>query len=157
MEIVENTLPVDLETFLERPLFCFLGTVADSGAPRVTPLWYLWEDGAIRIIANTDKTYPARIERDPRADVAIVDFDRDTGLVQHVGMRGRARIEPLDLDRVERLLSRYLGDDPERWDENRFGDPYEWGENMVLLRIDPETVVARDQSYESPFERSRRD
>lgn len=151
MEVVENTLPVELEEFLARPLFCFLGTVAEDGAPRVTPLWFHWEDGAIWIIANTEKTYPARIERDPRCDLAIVDFDRESGLVQHVGMRGRASIEPLDVDRVERLLSRYLGEDPKRWDDERFGDPHKWGENMVLLRIDPETVVARDQSYESPF------
>jgi hypothetical protein len=35
----------------------------------------------------------------------------------------------------------------DEWDEPFFGDPYEWGEEMVMIRFDPGTVVARDQSY----------
>jgi predicted pyridoxine 5'-phosphate oxidase superfamily flavin-nucleotide-binding protein len=53
MEIIENTLPVELAEFLERPLFCFLGTISAEGEPRVSPLWYLWEDERIWIIADT--------------------------------------------------------------------------------------------------------
>ena len=39
MEVIENTLDADVETFLQRPLFCFLATT-DEGAPRVSPLWF---------------------------------------------------------------------------------------------------------------------
>ena len=56
-------------------------------------------------------------------------------------------MEPHDPERAERLLTGYLGSDREKWDEVRFGDPHEWGEEMVLLRFVPGTVVARDQSY----------
>lgn len=146
MEVIENTLDADVETFLQRPLFCFLATT-DEGAPRVSPLWFRWEDGAVWIIGDTRKTYPRRIERQPETALAIVDFDRSTGRVQHVGMRGRASVEPHDPERAERLLTGYLGSDREGWDEARFGDPHEWGEEMVLLRFVPGTVVARDQSY----------
>ena len=146
MQIIENTLDVAIEAVLSRPLFCFLSTV-DSGRPRVSPLWFLWEDGAIWIIANTEKTYPGRIERNPVTALAIVDFDRTTGTVQHVGMRGEATVEPHDPPRAERLLRRYLGPDKDAWDTNRFSDPSEWGEEMVMIRFDPDTVVARDQSY----------
>ena len=34
----------------------------------------------------------------------IIDFDIATGLVQHVGFRGRARIEPHDSDRMKRVF-----------------------------------------------------
>lgn len=146
MEIVENTLNVDLETFLNRPLFCFLATTDDS-SPRVSPLWFLWEDDAIWIIGDTQKTYPTRIEQNPETALAIVDFDRTTGKVQHVGMRGQATVEPHDPARAERLLSQYLGSDKDEWDKPFFGDPYEWGDEMVMIRFHPETVVARDQSY----------
>lgn len=146
MEVVEDTLDVDLETFLDRPLFCFLATV-DGGEPRVSPLWFLWEDGAVWIVADERKTYTSRVERTPETALAIVDFDRTTGTVQHVGMRGRATVEPHDPARAQRLLSRYLGPDMDEWDESRFPDPRTWGEEMVMIRFVPETVVARDQSY----------
>jgi nitroimidazol reductase NimA-like FMN-containing flavoprotein (pyridoxamine 5'-phosphate oxidase superfamily) len=146
MEIIENTLDMGLDTFLSRPLFCFLATT-DNGAPRISPLWFLWEDDAIWIIANAAKTYPSRVEQNSETALAIVDFDRTTGAVHHVGMRGQATVEPHDPARAERLLSRYLGHDKDEWDKPFFGDPYEWGDEMVMIRFDPETVVARDQSY----------
>lgn len=145
MEIVEDTLNVDLEAILNRPLFCFLATT-DDGAPRISPLWFLWEDDVIWIIGDTQKTYPSRIEQNPETALAIVDFDRTIGKVRHIGMRGQATVEPHDPARAERLLSQYLGPDKDEWD-TFFGDPYQWGDEMVMIRFDPDTVVARDQSY----------
>lgn len=146
MELVEDTLDAGVEAVLSRPLFCFLATT-DDGSPRVSPLWFLWEDDAIWIIGDRRKTYPSRIERNPETALAIVEFDRTTGTVHHVGMRGRATVDPLDPARAERLLGTYLGPEREEWDEPFFGDPYEWDDRMVMIRFDPETVVARDQSY----------
>lgn len=144
MEVVENTLDPDLDEFLDRPLFCFLAQTSEEG-PRVSPLWYLWEDGALWMVAMLrNRSYPDRIRRDPRAAVAVVDFDPNTGLVQHVGFRGRGTLEPFDEGRATRLLRRYLGDDEAEWDE-RFCDLDP--EDYRLVRVDPETVVARDQSY----------
>lgn len=146
MEIVENSLDAELDEFLARPLFCFLATT-DDGEPRVSPLWFRWEDEAIWIIADAEKTYPERVERNPRVALAIVDFDATRGRVQHVGVRGRASVEPHDPARAKRLLRGYLGPDEEQWDEERFPDPATWGDRMVFVRVEPETVVARDQSY----------
>lgn len=147
MELLEDTLPVELDAFLQRPLFCFLAAATEEG-PRVSPLWFLWDDGAIWIIADTEeKSYTDRVERDPRAAIAIVDFDVETGLVQHVGMRGRATVEPFDEARAGRLLERYLGEDRADWDRERFGG--DWDPKWGLIRFEPETVVARDQSYEA--------
>lgn len=146
MELVEDTLPTDLEDFLDRPLFCFLASATERG-PRVSPLWFLWEDDHIWIIADTKtKSYAKRVEADPRAALAIVDFDPRTGLVQHVGMRGTATLEPFDEARAIRLLSKYLGEDTEQWDRDRFGGP--WDDRWQFIRFEPGTVVARDQSYD---------
>ncbi|MFB6200647.1 MAG: pyridoxamine 5'-phosphate oxidase family protein [Halorhabdus sp.] len=149
MEVVENTLDVALDELLERPLFCFLATT-DDGAPRVSPLWFLWADRAVWIVGDRSKTYPARIEADPRTALAVVDFEPETGTVQHVGMRGRASVEPHDPARAEQVLAKYLGPDRAEWDREFFGDPAEWGDEMVMLRFVPETVVAREQSYRPP-------
>ncbi|HEX8173526.1 MAG TPA: pyridoxamine 5'-phosphate oxidase family protein [Pyrinomonadaceae bacterium] len=129
---------------LARPLFAHLATYSDAG-PRESPVWFLWEQEALWIIGNyrTD-SFPKRIELEPRCAVGIVDYDGSTGLVQHVGFRGRAVLEPHDADRMKRLLSRYMGE-IERWDE-RFVEILD-DTDYIFIRFDPETVVVRDQSY----------
>lgn len=146
METVENTLDVEIEKFLARPLFCHLATASEEG-PRVSPLWFLWEDDAIWIIATrATKTFPDRIEEDPRTAISIVDFDPETGRVQHVGLRGYATVEPFDGDRGERLVTQYLGEEKTEWDE-QFRELREEAEKYAFVRFVPESVVARDQSY----------
>ncbi len=144
MRIVENTMDVPLEAVLERPLFCYLAT-ADRGLPRVSPLWYLWDDGAIWIIADDEKTYPDRVRGTPAAALAIVDYLPGSGMVRHLGFRGTATVKPFDEARANRLLQRYLGPDPSTWDD-RFRGP--WSDRWKFIRFEPETVVARDHSYD---------
>jgi nitroimidazol reductase NimA-like FMN-containing flavoprotein (pyridoxamine 5'-phosphate oxidase superfamily) len=137
---------VDLDEFLARPLFAHLATASDDG-PRDSPVWFLWEDGAIWIIGSRrDDSFPARLERNPRCAIGVVDFVQELGRVHHVGMRGRATIEPFDSKRAERLLVRYLGAGREAWDR-RFRDTLVDPDN-VLVRFVPDSVVARDVSYE---------
>lgn len=116
---------VDVDEFLTRPLFAHLATNALAG-PRVSPVWSLWEDGAIWIIGNrrTD-TFPSRVELDPRCAISIVDFDMMKGIVHHVGLRGTATILPFDAERAKRILRRYLDSDERHWDSKRFIDPLE--------------------------------
>jgi predicted pyridoxine 5'-phosphate oxidase superfamily flavin-nucleotide-binding protein len=133
-----------LADLLSRPLFAHLATASEDG-PRESPVWFLWEEGALWIIGNyrTD-SFPKRIEREPRCAVGVVDFDPSTGLVRHAGFRGRARLTAHDPARMERLLGRYLGE-RDAWDP-RFveilDDP-----DYILIRFEPLTAVVRDQSY----------
>lgn len=133
------------DKLLTRPLFAHLATASEHG-PRESPVWFLWEDGALWVIGNykTD-SFPRRIEREPRCAIGVVDFDSSTGFVQHVGFRGHARLEAHDAERMRRLLGRYMGE-PGQWD-SRFvkilGDT-----DYIFIRIEPETAVVRDQSYE---------
>lgn len=143
MELLEDTLSVSLDTFLDRPLFAFLAQATDG--PRVSPLWFLWEEGYLWHIAQLEgRSYPERVRQDSRVAVGIVDFDADTGRVEHVGIRGDASLREYDPGRVDRLLAKYLGENRDDWPE-RFeavdADGYR------LIAVDPETVVARDQSY----------
>jgi hypothetical protein len=144
---------VDLNEFFSRPLFAHLATDSDDG-PRESPVWFLWEDDAVWIIGSRrDNTFPGRIEREPRCAIGITDFERERGIVHHIGMRGRASVEPFDAERASRLLGRYLGERMESWDR-RFREALEDSDN-VLIRFVPTTVVARDQSYEVGKNRSR--
>jgi hypothetical protein len=134
-----------LADLLSRPLFAHLATASEDG-PRESPVWFLWEEGALWIIGNyrTD-TFPRRVEREPRCAVGVVEFDAATGLVRHAGFRGRARLAPHDPARMERLLGRYMGG-RDAWDA-RFVEILD-DEDYVFVRFEPETVVVRDQSYE---------
>jgi hypothetical protein len=138
---------VDVDEFLARPLFGYLATASEAG-PRVSPVWFLWEEGALWIIGSRrDDSFPARVERDARCSVAVIDFNWASGVVQHVGLRGRSTVEPFERQRARRLLARYLGEDQARWDE-RFRETLSDPDN-VLIRFLPETAVARDVSYEA--------
>ena len=113
MELLEDGLEVVLDEFLARPLFCFLAQRSGEG-PRLSPLWFLWEDGAVWNVARLDsRSYPERVQEYPETAVAVVDFEPATGRVEHVGMRGEATLEPYGRPRAGRLFEKYLGDDRE--------------------------------------------
>ena len=143
-DLIEDAAYSLMNEILSRPLFAHLATASASG-PRESPVWFLWEHDALWIIGNyqTD-TFPKRIERDPRCAIGIVDFNPLTGLVQHVGFRDKAYLQPHDKEIMKRLLSRYMGE-LEDWDA-RFieilDDP-----DYIFIRFEPETAVVRDQSY----------
>lgn len=145
MQVIQGRRTVDLDDFLSRPIFVHLATMSAAG-PRVSPVWFLWEEQTVWMIGSArTNTFRARIRQDPRCALAFVDFDRRTGCVHHVGMRGRATVEPFDRARAIRLVSRYLGPDLDAWDPGLralMDDP-----DYVTIRFVPETVVARDQSY----------
>jgi len=133
-----------LDDLLSRPLFAHLATASEQG-PRESPVWFLWEEGALWVIGNYETdTFPRRLELEPRCAVGVVDFDPSTGLVQHAGFRGRARLMPHDRERMVRLLSRYMGA-VECWDP-RFVEILD-DTDYIFIRFEPETAVVRDQSY----------
>lgn len=144
MNPVENSLTTELDAVFDPPLFCYLAQCSDEG-PRVSPLWFLWDDGALWSIAPLeDRSYPGRVEQDSRAAIAIVDFDPASGRVGHVGMRGHATLEPFDEGKAVRLLKKYSGEKNDGWPD-RFVELDSGG--FRLIKVVPETVIARDQSY----------
>jgi predicted pyridoxine 5'-phosphate oxidase superfamily flavin-nucleotide-binding protein len=149
MHVVENTLGVDVGVFLARPLFAHLAT-ASPGGPRDSPVWYLWDDDDRTLWIDADRasnSFTDRLAADPRCAVGVVDSEPSRGLIQHVGVRGEATVEPFDADRAERLYARYLGPDVDAWDPRFSAYVRDPPETAAFVRVEPETVVARDQSY----------
>jgi hypothetical protein len=145
MRFIKSGRVFDFEDFMGRRLFAHLATATPSG-PRDTPVWFLWDEGCVWIISvNSDDTFPEKIRRHPICAVGIVDFRPDTGLVQHVGIRGEGALLPFRNERAQRLLSKYLGPNMAAWDE-RFQRSLRTAHG-VMVRIMPLTVVLRDQSF----------
>jgi hypothetical protein len=96
-------------------------------------------------MGNRRDSFPRRIAQDGRCAIGIVDLNLPRGVLLHVGMRGVAEVVALDHERLYRLLSRYLGVDRSRWDDEfrrSVIDPLD-----LMVRFVPSSVVARDQSY----------
>jgi hypothetical protein len=133
----------DLEEFLARPLYAHLAHSSDDG-PRESPVWFLWDGRAFWIIGGS--SFPENLRREPRCALGIVEWDLATGLSQHVGIRGRAAVVPFDASVARAIFRKYFGPDEAEWDP-RFDDVLSGEAGVELVRITPETVVVRDQSY----------
>jgi hypothetical protein len=133
----------DLDEFLSRPLYAHLAHNSDQG-PRESPVWFHWDGQAVWIIGGT--SFPTNLKRDPRCALGIVDWDPATGLSQHVGLRGTAEVLPFDASMARTIFRRYFGPDEADWDR-RFDDVFTGELGLEMVRITPETVVMRDQSY----------
>jgi len=138
----------ELDELLTRPLFAHLATASEDGA-RESPVWFLWENGALWIIGNAADTFWKRIKADPRCSIGIVDFDVSTAKVLHAGFRGTATVEAWEPERARSLLSRYLGTDESAWDPRFAATVHDL--TNCWIRFVPESVVMRDQSYTTIF------
>src|SRR5215831_1175818 len=137
-------LDFDVNEFLRQPLFAHLATASPDG-PRESPVWFLWEAGELWLVGNQRDSFPKRIRAEPRCAVGIVDFDSARGRLRHVGIRGIGSVEALDHGRLYRFLARYLGKDQAASNPRfrvRIIDSLE-----LMVRIQPVSIVARDQSY----------
>jgi hypothetical protein len=148
MKIVEKKVDsgpraiFELDEFLSRRLFAHLSTASEHG-PRQSPVWFLWEGGALWIIGG--ESFPQNLRREPRCAIGIVDFDPASGALHHVGMRGTAAVESFNPEIARRIIQKYCGP-VEDWDP-RFDDIRTGPCNLPMIRFTPETVVMRDQSY----------
>lgn len=139
---------INLDEFLSRPLLAFLSTASEHGA-RGSVLWFIWEEGTLWMILEEGyNTVQDRVRLDPRVAVSITDFDPTTGLLQHVSIRGRGGLSPWDDDRASRLLRRYYRHlDGYATSPRPFGERVRGRLPMLFLRVTPESIVMRDQSY----------
>ena len=150
MQVSSMPTAFDPAEILARPLMATLSTVTADGAPRNAPVWFLWEDGALWMLSDATASSAARIARDPRVAVEIVHYDNAAGILRHLGLRGRASVEPMDAALFRRLLTRYLGPVPD-WNPwfidtvARIDDP-----TGRLIRLVPDTIFTNDVSYFRP-------
>lgn len=139
--------PFDPSSVLSLPLMANLATVSADGAPRNAPVWFDWGDGEIWMLGSKDGASVQRIELNADVAVEVVDYDNPEGILRHVGLRGTARIEPMDPARFRRLLRRYLGPD-ETWNAwfietvACIDDP-----DGRMIRLRPDSVFTNDVSY----------
>lgn len=140
-------VPFDPEVLLRRPLMAQLASQGSDG-PRTTPVWFIWEDDAIWMLGAVGSSTTTRLMADPACAVDIVEFDVEAGILLHLGLRGRADVQPGDPARFRRLLAKYLGPDPAQWNTwfvEAIAD-IDSPDNQFLM-LKPDSIFTNNVSY----------
>jgi len=96
--------------FLAASRIAVVGTVGRSGEPHLTPCWYRYSNGEIRISTTRDRAKYSNLKRDPRITVCVYE---EPGAPRYAVLEGRAQmIEDASLWPETRLiLGRYVAAD----------------------------------------------
>src|ERR1700744_2851847 len=73
--------------------FATLATIASNGAPQLTEVWFLYDDGELKVWLNTARAKTRNLIVRPTCSLFILDLENP---YRYVDVRGRARIEPDD-------------------------------------------------------------
>jgi PPOX class probable F420-dependent enzyme len=120
-----------LDLLQQKKAFANLATVMADGSPQVTPVWFDYADGVIRV--NTAKGRVKSRSLKPGASIALAIMDPDNAY-RYVQIRGRVRraVEQGADAHIDSLAKKYLGKDT-----YPFRQP---GEVRVTYEIEPTSV-----------------
>jgi PPOX class probable F420-dependent enzyme len=117
-----------LDLLQKKKAFASLATLMPDGSPQVTPVWFDYKDGAIRV--NTAKGRVKARNMKERAPVALSIMDPDNAY-RYIQVRGKVRrITENGADaHIDSLAKKYLGQD-----KYPYAQP---GETRVIYEIEP--------------------
>ena len=96
--------------FLGEPRIGHLVTVRAAGTPHVAPVWFLWDDNRVWVIADTQAVKIRNIRNNPAVALSVATPERPFA---YVIVEGQASVTSAGLESmVQRLCVQYDG--PER-------------------------------------------
>jgi len=63
--------PSHIETFLKAPRHAILATTRRNGAPQLSPVWYVFQDGLFYISIGAETAKHRNLQRDPRVSLCV--------------------------------------------------------------------------------------
>ena len=108
-----RVLPRSARDLIASGAYGHLATLDEDGSPYVTLAWTGLEDEEIVIATLGDQRKLRNMRRDPRVTLSFEsDRKNDFGLLEHLIVRGRARVTPGGApELLQRLAYVYLGPD----------------------------------------------
>ena len=126
------TIPESFSDLMtQKKAFASLATAMPDGAPQVTPVWFDYQNGVVRV--NTAKGRVKARNMTPGAPVALAIMDPDNPY-RYIQIRGRVRkvtTEGADAH-IDALAKKYLGKDQYPWRQP--------GQVRLLVEIEPTSV-----------------
>jgi PPOX class probable F420-dependent enzyme len=128
--------PEELRAFLADVRLCHWATVGPDGRPRVRPLWYLHEDGALWFTTRMEaRRTGADVAAGSTVTVSIASEDRP---YRAVLASGTPEVWAEDREAwLERIATRYGRPEGLRWLARALKEP-----DRVVLRLIPDRVIA---------------
>jgi len=90
-----------------------LATLDSAGFPRLTPIWFLWEDGIFYLSSGQERRHVHDLARDPRAGLSIALEEGQTlggsRPYRQIIVRGYAHVQPDTDERwARKLILKYI-------------------------------------------------
>ncbi|MEX0682450.1 MAG: PPOX class F420-dependent oxidoreductase [Dehalococcoidia bacterium] len=134
------------ERFLKGRHVAVLGTIRASGEPLLTPIWYLYRDGAILMRTADESEKAKNIRNDPRVTVCVQD---ERPPYKSVTVYGAATIEAVDDALGPKMARHYLGAIAGAAYMQVAADEVQRGVEITLA-VKPVRVLTQDYSAETP-------
>jgi PPOX class probable F420-dependent enzyme len=113
-----------------------LATIGGNGLPQLTEVWFLHDDGELKISLNESRLKTRNLRKRPQCSLLLLDL---TNPYRYLEVRGNAKIEPDDdYSFARRFGAKYAGADLSEHDGP--------GESRVVVTIEPANVYAVDMS-----------
>jgi len=114
----------------DKKAFANLATLMPDGSPQVTPVWFDYQGGVIRVNTAKGRVKARNMKEGSRVALAIMDPDNPYRYIQ---VRGRVRrVTDSNADaHIDSLAKKYLGQD-----KYPFRQP---GEVRVIYEIEPQS------------------
>ena len=121
-------IPAQFRDLLDKKAFAHLGTLMSDGQPQVTPVWFDFADGHIRVNSAKGRVKDKNMRRDPRVALSILDPDN---AYRYLEIRGKVVhiTEDGAVAHINALAKKYMG-----LDTYPFHQP---GVARVIYRIEP--------------------
>jgi PPOX class probable F420-dependent enzyme len=109
--------------------FATLATLGRDGIPQLTEVWFVHEDGELKLSLNTSRLKTKNLRRRPECSLFLLDLSNP---YRYMDVRGRAHVEPDDdYAFAERVGAKY-GADLREHDAP--------GDARVIVTIEPTNV-----------------
>jgi PPOX class probable F420-dependent enzyme len=115
--------------------FASLATIGPDGLPQLTEIWFLHDDGELKLSLNTSRRKTRNLRRRPQCSLLILDLENP---YRYLEVRGNARIEPDDDYAFARLVGAKYDADLSVHDGP--------GDSRVVVTVEPANVYAVDMS-----------
>ena len=120
-----------LDLLQQKKAFASLATAMPDGSPQVTPVWFDYHNGIVRVNTAKGRTKARNMKPGAAVALAIIDPDNPYRYVQIRGRVGRVADQGAEAH-IDQLAKKYLGQD-----KYPYGQP---GEVRILVEIEPTSV-----------------
>ena len=120
-----------LDLLTEKKAFAHIATLQPDGSPQVTPVWFDYTSGAIRVNTAKGRIKARNLSVGSKVALSILDPDNPYRYIQIRGTVSKETTEGADAH-IDSLAKKYLGKDVYPWRSDK--------ETRVMYQITPSAV-----------------